>query len=321
VDRASTDPQLLCVTPEHFAEHVELIAESYEPLPLQHLVASLREGELPPRAVTITFDDGYADNLAAAKPVLERHRVPATVFVASGWIGADRPFWWDELEILLLWPGRLPPVLALEIGGEPLRWELGDDAAYTPEAAAARSGWTVLDRHDPGPRQRIYRELATRSRALDERARERVLDSLRTVVERSDAAEGEPPRPLTLDELRRLADGDLVDIGAHTVTHPTLSELEPAEQHEEIWGCRKQLESALGRRVASFAYPFGGARDFDRTTALIVRDAGFDHACANVSSRLGRGADLFRLPRVLVRDCGGAELARMLADLDPPHLL
>ena len=318
VDRPSTDPQLLCVTPEHFAEHLELIAEGYEPLPLRDLVASLREGELPPRAVTITFDDGYADNLVAAKPLLERHRVPATVFVASGWIGADRPFWWDDLEFLLVRAGRLPPVLALEIGGERLQWELGDDASYTPEAAAARSGWTVLDRHDPGPRQRIYRELTTRFRALDTRARERVLEYLRTIVEQSDAADGELPRPLTLGELRRLGDGHLVDIGAHTVTHPTLSRLELPEQREEIWGCKCQLEGALGRRLASFAYPYGGAKDFDSTSARIVRDAGFDHACANVSSRLGRGADVFRLPRVLVRDCGGAELARTLAHLDPP---
>jgi peptidoglycan/xylan/chitin deacetylase (PgdA/CDA1 family) len=311
----------LCVTPEHFAEHVEVIAESHEPVRLQDLVAALREGELPPRAVAITFDDGYADNLAAAKPLLERIGVPATVFVASGWIGGDRPFWWDELEVLLLRPGRLPPVLELEVGTEILRWELNGDAVYTPEAAAARSGWTVLDRHDPGPRQRIYRELSDRLRRLDVSARERVLHYLQSAAERTEAVDGEPARALTLDELRRLAGDDLVEIGAHTVTHPILSKLAPDMQRAEIIGSRQQLESALDRRIGSFAYPYGGADDFDHTTALIVREAGFDHACANVSSRLERGTDVYRLPRILVRDCGGAELARLLADLEAPRFV
>jgi peptidoglycan/xylan/chitin deacetylase (PgdA/CDA1 family) len=321
VARASSDPQLLCVTPEHFAEHTALIAESYEPVPLRDLVAALRAGEPSPRAVAITFDDGYADNLCEAKPVLESSGVPATVFVVSGWIGGDRPFWWDELEVLLLLPGRLPPVLELEVGTEILRWELGDDALYTAEDAAAACGWTVLDGHDPGPRQRVYRELSTRLRRLDEAARERVVDCLRSVGDRNDETDGEPARPLTLDELRRLAAGDLVDIGAHTVSHPTLSKLAPDRQREEITGSRLQLESALGRSVTSFAYPYGGERDFDQTTASIVRNAGFDHACANVASRLGRSTDLYRLPRILVRDCGGAELARTLADLKAPSVV
>jgi peptidoglycan/xylan/chitin deacetylase (PgdA/CDA1 family) len=314
IAHATSDPQLLCVKPEHFAQHVEVVAESYQPVRLRDLVAALRAGELPSRAVAITFDDGYADNLAAAKPVLEQNGVPATVFVASGWLGGDRMFWWDELEILLLRPGRLPPVLKLELGTEILRCELGDDAVYTKEVAAARSGWTVLDGHDPGRRQQIYRELCARLRTHDEAARERMLDSLRSVVERDDPADGELPRPMNANELRRLAGGDIVDIGAHTITHPTLSKLEAGEQRGEIAGSRRQLETALARPVASFAYPYGGASDFDETTARIVRDAGFDHACANVASRLERGTDAYRLPRVLVRDWSGRELARRLAD-------
>src|SRR5439155_1180311 len=72
IAHATSDPQLLCVKPEHFAQHVEVVAESYQPVRLRDLVAALRAGELPSRAVAITFDDGYADNLAAAKPVLEQ---------------------------------------------------------------------------------------------------------------------------------------------------------------------------------------------------------------------------------------------------------
>src|SRR5947207_7132586 len=76
VGRVTTDPQLLCVTPEHFTEHLELITKRYEPARLDELVAATR----PDRAVAVTFDDGYADTLLAAKPLLERASVHATVF-------------------------------------------------------------------------------------------------------------------------------------------------------------------------------------------------------------------------------------------------
>jgi peptidoglycan/xylan/chitin deacetylase (PgdA/CDA1 family) len=205
------------------------------------------------------------------------------------------------------------------MGSESLRWQLGDDAVYTPEAAAGHCDWTVLERDDPGPRQQIYRELSARLRGLDDRARERILDSLRSTRVGDDVSNGKP-RPMTVDELRRLADGDLVDVGAHTITHPSLSKLEPHMQRAEIAGSKRQLEGALDRTIASFAYPYGGASDFDQTTAQIVRDTGFDHACANLPSRLEPGTDAYRLPRLLVRDCDGAELARSLARVDASGL-
>ena len=63
--------------------------------------AALADGEPLSRSVVITFDDGYRDNLLVAKPILEEHGLPATVFVTTGYVGSNRDFWWDELESLL----------------------------------------------------------------------------------------------------------------------------------------------------------------------------------------------------------------------------
>jgi peptidoglycan/xylan/chitin deacetylase (PgdA/CDA1 family) len=203
-------------------------------------------------------------------------------------------------------------VLSLNVEGEAVEAELGRDADYPPSRAAELGRWNVLDRSDPGPRQRLYRFLCCRLRALGERERDEVLDQLRTTVTPNDAASGDRARPLTPDELVRLA-GGAVAIGAHTVTHPVLSALPPARQADEIITSRRQLEEILARPVDAFAYPYGAPGDFDATTVSLVREAGFTHAYANVAGRVDGRTDRFRIPRGLVRDWSADELEQRMA--------
>ena len=314
VGDGDTDAQLLSVAPERFAEHLELIVAEGEPLALGDLALAAWSGaDVSARGVAVTFDDGYADNLLAAKPLLERHGVPATVFVAAGLLG--RTFWWDELERLLLQPGRLPRLVSLEIGDEELQVDLGDDADYGAARAAGASGWTVLDRSDPGPRQRLYRLLAERLRTLEHDERERVIDRLRAVTTLDEPNAAAARRPLTLAELQRLPAHGLVDVGAHTVTHPVLAVLPPARQREEIAGSKARLEEAFGHPVRAFSYPYGAAVTFDDATVALVRGAGFTHACATMPHRVGAATDPYRIPRLVVRDWTGEELERRLSQL------
>jgi peptidoglycan/xylan/chitin deacetylase (PgdA/CDA1 family) len=94
------DPWGLAVAPARFAEQLQALATHFSPLPLGELAARMDSGDLPPRSVALTFDDGYRDNLATAEPLLAGYGVPATVFVVSWYVGAGREFWWDELEAL-----------------------------------------------------------------------------------------------------------------------------------------------------------------------------------------------------------------------------
>src|SRR6266849_9213569 len=90
------DPWSLCVTPRHFAEHLDVLRK-YRRTRLDQLQPSgwSVDREL---SVAITFDDGYADNFLVAQPKLRQYDTPATFFIATGCIDADREFWWDELE-------------------------------------------------------------------------------------------------------------------------------------------------------------------------------------------------------------------------------
>jgi peptidoglycan/xylan/chitin deacetylase (PgdA/CDA1 family) len=110
-----------------------------------------------------------------------------------------------------------------------------------------------------------------------------------------------------------LAASDLMTLGSHTRTHPVLSALPPAVQRDEILGGKRDLEDVAGRRVQSFAYPYGRRTDYSDETVALVREAGFACACANVAGAVDASADGFELPRLEVRDWDGEEFGRRLS--------
>jgi len=103
----------------------------------------------------------------------------------------------------------------------------------------------------------------------------------------------------------------LIEIGAHTATHPALPVLSEAAQREEIRQSKLQLEHLLGCAVTGFAYPYG---QYTADTAALVRQEGFSSACSTQSGLLSQQSDLFRLPRVRVENWDGEGFGRMLSD-------
>ena len=298
-----TDPQLLSVTPDHFAEHLEYLSEHYNPISLSEMHQALKAGKIPDKSVVITFDDGYADNLWNAKPLLEKHGIPATVFVTSSSVGSDREFWWDDLERLLLLPDELPDQLELAIKGERWNWDLTGGIANRPGQGCETNlkPWNVTMASDPGPQYTLYRDLHRHLKPLSHEQQESILSTITQWAGASRMGR-ETHRSLTPSALRELDRGDLIEIGAHTVTHTMLSIQPVGVQKEEIVRSKKSLEEILGHQVQSFSYPFGGRVDFNGKTIEVVKDAGITTACANYGSTLIGNADPYRLPRVLVRD-------------------
>ncbi|MBE3119883.1 MAG: polysaccharide deacetylase family protein, partial [Candidatus Atribacteria bacterium] len=125
---APSDPQLLCVHPERFGKHLEHLSRYYSVLSLSQLARALKERRLPKRAVVVTFDDGYADNLYNAKPLLEYYDIPAMVSVTTGYVGQAKEFWWDELERLLLLSPRVPEQLKVTVNGATYDWRMDEEA-------------------------------------------------------------------------------------------------------------------------------------------------------------------------------------------------
>jgi peptidoglycan/xylan/chitin deacetylase (PgdA/CDA1 family) len=248
-------------------------------LSLQQLLNALNAKQLPKRAVVLTFDDGYADNLWNAKPLLEKYELPATVFVTSGSLDSPSEFWWDDLERILLQPRKLPKHLQLRIQGQSYEWPIisSDDRQLAYMAIHQ-----ILQPLRPSERDPVINELFAWA-AVDPKGRPGY-------------------RPLTTDELIQLAQSKFIDIGAHAVTHPLLSLLSPEDQSAEIVSSRKKLEGILGRRVDTFSYPYG---DLSAETAGIVAAAEFVTALTTDAHAVGKGANPFQLGRFGVGDWDG----------------
>jgi peptidoglycan/xylan/chitin deacetylase (PgdA/CDA1 family) len=288
-----TDPYRLAVTPSHFSEHLGILRRLGPVLPLRRALDALMARTLPRRAIVVTLDDGYADSLHAARPLLERHDVPATVFVTSGGIGGRREFWWDQLERIAEHPGPLGASLTLTTA----------HGTCSVDVAVA-----------PSNRQRLLQ-------VLQETLAGRTAGERSDLLARLTAELGLDPtprpthRPLTVDELGRLADGGLVEIGAHTVTHPVLAQLGSDAQRREIEQSKTDLETLLGTPVVTFAYPHGTATDYTPETVRLVRRTGFRGACSSIYGAVRRDSDLFQLPRLPVLDCDGDGLSERVSEL------
>ena len=285
------DPWSLCVSPQHFAEHLEVLRRVACVRPLGQMVDAMRDGRLHHGTVAVTFDDGYADTIHSALPLLERNDASATVFVVSSYVGAPREFWWDRLDRLVLQPSALPEALALNLRGRIHRLRVEN---------AAIDG-----------RINLYRAIYALLRSLTEPER---LCALTRLENWSLYAPMERPlsRSMTSAEVLALSRGGTVQVGAHTVTHPQLSTLSVDNQRAEIVEGRRSLEEITGVPIDLFSYPYGGPDDFGDDTAQLVRDAGFRAAMANVPGTVVDGADHYRIPRMYVLDWDGDEFAKRL---------
>jgi peptidoglycan/xylan/chitin deacetylase (PgdA/CDA1 family) len=311
IAQSRTDAQLLCVSPEHFARQLEFLRCHFQVIGMRELAGRLAVGEIPRDAVVLTFDDGYADNFHAARPLMEQYQVPATFFVASGYIGQGRVFWWDELERILLRSSVLPESLEVTLNGETRQWRLEASARLDASEQARYRHWHIGWKQNPTPRHQAYRDLHQLLCPLATGDREAVLAQLRTLLPAEPEMEADC-RAVTPEELCRLGDGELFEVGAHTVTHPVLAGLSQDSQREEMQWSKQALEEIVGRPVTSFSYPYGGDAEVGAAGPRLAQQVGFHLACMAEPGSVGRRTDPFRLPRVIVRDWDGDEFARRL---------
>lgn len=246
---------------------LEAVAQNFSTLSLSEAVRHLSAGSLPPRALCITFDDGYADNAEIALPLLQRHGLPATFFVATEFLDGGR-MWNDSvIESVRRAPGPQWDLSALQLGEHTL-----GTAAQRCQAIAA-----ILN-------QLKYLPLPQR-------------------LEKVQALVGHVGQPLpdnlmmTAQQVRSLRRAGM-EIGGHTRSHPILTKLAPEAAREEMRAGKMRLEEILDEAVTLFAYPNGKPnQDYAAEHVLMTRELGFQTAVSTAWGSAQRDSDIFQLPR------------------------
>ena len=253
---------------EAFDKQVGLLARHFDVIsPGDFETAARGRG----RHVMITFDDGYLDNYEVAFPILRRHRVPATFFVATGFIDRQALPWWDEIAWLVRGTARSQLDLRPWFDAPLL---LG--AQRQPQIQAVLRRFKALE--------------FSESRAM--------LAALREVsgLTPPDTVAG---HWMDWNMIREMSDNGMT-IGGHTVNHPVLSRLPRERQREEIEGCGARILAETGRPMEYFAYPVGNRWAFNDDTVACLEAAGVRRAFSYYGGEATPASPRFDTPRVAV---------------------
>ncbi len=269
-----------------FDEILEWVKSWFNVLPLDEAVRRRADGTLPARAASITFDDGYADNRVVALPILQRHGITATFFIATGFL--DGGSMWND-RIIAAVRGCSRPGLdlaSLGLGIHPLG--------------------TI-----PAQREAIY-ALIGKVKYLGVPRRVEIADRIAEL-----AGIGVPTDlMLTTAQLRELREAGM-QIGAHTVTHPIMARLSLDDARREVTSSRDAIQETLGEPVGLFAYPNGNPGiDYLPEHAALVRELGFAAAVCTGWGAADQATDTMQLPRFTPWDRGRSRFGvRMLRNL------
>jgi peptidoglycan/xylan/chitin deacetylase (PgdA/CDA1 family) len=252
---------------ESFRERMLWVRDWFNVLPLEEAVAALGRGALPARALAITFDDGYADNVSVALPILRELGLHATFFIATGFLEGGR-MWNDTvIETLRRASGDAIDLSGLGLGKHPIA--------------------------SPQERRQAIDFLLAQLKYLPLRERQARVDAMATQLSL--------PLPddlmMTQGQLRSLADAGM-GFGGHTANHPILARLDDIAARREIADGRDALEAIVRQPVKLFAYP-NGRPNIDYTAAHVrmVRDLGFAAAVSTSPGAARVGKSAYELPR------------------------
>jgi peptidoglycan/xylan/chitin deacetylase (PgdA/CDA1 family) len=250
-----------------FDKMMDWVKAWFNVLPLDEAVRRLKGSTLPTRAAAITFDDGYADNFLVALPILQRHGLTSTFFIATGFLDGGRM--WNDTVIESI---RACPLAALNLTD----LGLGSHPIASAEQKRGVIGTVIQQiKYLPGEQR------ADLTARLSQVAQGKLPDNLM----------------MTSGQVRDLHRAGM-QIGAHTVSHPILAKLEPEVARQEIANSKAFLEGLLHERIGMFAYPNGKPGiDYLPDHPAMVRELGFDAAVSTCGGAANHQTDPFQIPR------------------------
>ena len=273
-----------------FESHMRFIREALSPIPLRELAERISQNKpLPPRAIVVTFDDGYRDNFLHAYPILKQYDIPATIFVTTGFVDSNQKFWWDQVFDMLRGTHKTTLDLGALKAGTASTFPLGTSRQKT----------------------RVSEILIEWMRSLPPARLPEILSFLRSSLGIPGSEPAGSKLMLTWKQVQEMSQHGIA-IEAHTHSHRNLALLTESEVADEFRLSKNAIEKQIGRTIDGLAYPWGLPGTYTDGVTRIAQQLGFRYACVIRPGHIGPGADLFTLKRtavgnaplpILVRDC------------------
>jgi peptidoglycan/xylan/chitin deacetylase (PgdA/CDA1 family) len=246
----------ISATPQDFERQMEYLAKWFNVVSLKEIVEWLDgRKELPPHAALITFDDGYLDNYTSAFPILRNHNFPALIFLTTGHIGTDAPFYWD-----------MAAYCFAHTESDHLTFPDGHVESWSNQKQLERvsKNWIEAMKTLPQAEKQIY------------------VENLPVLLGVSIPTGFFQKLMMDWDQVREMQKGG-IEFGAHTVHHPILTRVTLEQVRQEIVGSKSRIEEELGEQVLGFAYPNGQASDLNEAIERVVAESGIRAAFTLIS--------------------------------------
>lgn len=255
-----------CENSQHKHLHVRkmdaflgFLTRHYRITPLDEIVDCLRAGRsLPPKAVVLTFDDGFRSNYSLAWPLLQRYQAPATIYLATEFVNDGKSIWTDRLDYAFHAAGKT-----------------------AAEVKAAKQKLKQL------PQEEVEQAVAEIENSLGAR-----------LTQANDSGVPAIYHSLEWAQVREMQAGGLVQFGAHTHTHKILGRSQPETIRRELETSKSIIEQETGVPCRHFCYPNGGPGDFSRASEQMVAEVGFVSSLTTLNGWVTAKNDAFLLPRL-----------------------
>jgi len=291
------DPWELAVSPSNFEQQLQVLQHSFKISSVTDIASNLQKGRLKNKTIVLTFDDGYRDNFQIAAPLLEKYNIPVTFFITNNF-GEGKIYWWDRLANLILRTPVLPTDFNIPIGEEIINYSIGKECVLNEHLEQLHCKW-VVPGAPPTKRSVLYYKLWQVMQPLPPDEIEHILQLIKNWTGKTEEITLPHTSLITEEQLKKLANHQLIDIGIHTANHVALSHYSSQVQETEILENKKRLEAILNKQIAIIAYPYG---EYNNTTLETVDRVGLKAGLTVEYNAVSNTSNPFTLGRFQVKN-------------------
>jgi len=252
---------------------ISILQRQFNVIPLQDLTEALeKKTKLPKNSIVLTIDDGYQDMYQIAFPEFKAANMPVTLFVTTGFV--DHQCW--------LWPDRVSTLLH-EVNND-LTVDFSGREVTLPSKLF--SSWQQINDY------LLPLNLVEKNAWIDKHAKKNNVQLPNAIPEKY--------VPATWEQLKEMSQS-VVEIGAHTVSHPILSAETAEDVKMQVTECKSRLEQQLDILINSFCYPNGQPVDFTKNDEELVKQAKYNVAVSANCYSIAVD-NIFALPRFVMSE-------------------